>query len=86
MSGKGSDINAEKIKVVEQEFSIIQTKFEEITNVMDNVLERFYEFEAQRKNNLLFYGVKEESNESTIKLLAKVREIIRSQFGIQVRF
>ena len=53
---------------------------------MDNVLERLHEFELQRRNNLLFYGVPEEQNESSVKLLGKIREVIRSQFGVQVGF
>ena len=62
----------------------MQKRFDEISNVMDNVMEKFYEFETQRKNNLIFYGVPEENNESTVKLLRKIREIIRAQIGIRV--
>ena len=85
-AGQGSEVNAEKIEHLSENFISIQTRFEEITNVMDNVLERLHEFELQRRNNLLFYGVPEEQNESSVKLLGKIREIIRSQFGVQVGF
>ena len=83
-NGRGSEENSLKINELYQEFNTIREKFLEISNVMENVLERFHEFEVQRKNNLLFYGVAEEQNESSVKLLVKIREIIRSQFGIQV--
>ena len=85
-SGQGSEANAEKIEHLSESFISIQSRFEEITNVMDNVLERLHEFELQRRNNLLFYGVPEETNESSVKLLGKIREVIRSQFGVQVMF
>ena len=85
-AGQGSEVNAEKIEHLSENFISIQTRFEEITNVMDNVLERLHEFELQRRNNLLFYGVPEEQNESSVKLLGKIREVIRSQFGVQVGF
>lgn len=85
-AGQGSEVNAEKIEHLSESFISIQSRFEEITNVMDNVLERLHEFELQRRNNLLFYGVPEETNESSVKLLGKIREIIRSQFGVQVIF
>ena len=77
IAGKGSQTNAAKI-------GEMQKRFDEISNVMDNVMEKFYEFETQRKNNLIFYGVPEENNESTVKLLQKIREIIRAQIGIRV--
>lgn len=85
-AGQGSEVNAEKIEHLSESFISIQVRFEEITNVMDNVLERLHEFELQRRNNLLFYGVPEETNESSVKLLGKIREVIRSQFGVQVIF
>ena len=86
VAGQGSEVNAEKIERLSESFISIQVRFEEITNVMDNVLERLHEFELQRRNNLLFYGVPEETNESSVKLLGKIREVIRSQFGVQVIF
>ena len=83
-AGHGSEENAHKISELSEEFNVVTDKFGEISNVMENVLERFHEFEVQRKNNLLFYGVTEEHNESSVKLLLKIRDIIRSQFGVQV--
>ena len=84
VAGKGSQVNAQKIESLGDSFGSIESRFEEISHVMDNVLDRLHEFEAQRKNNLIFYGVPEENNESSVKLLGKVREVIRSQFGVQV--
>ena len=84
VAGKGSQVNAQKIESLGDNFVSIESRFEEISHVMDNVLDRLHEFEAQRKNNLIFYGVPEENNESSVKLLGKVREVIRSQFGVQV--
>ena len=84
IAGKGSQVNAAKIGEIQSKFACMQKRFDEISNVMDNVMEKFYEFETQRKNNLIFYGVPEENNESTVKLLKKIREIIRAQIGIRV--
>ena len=84
IAGKGSQANAAKIGDIQSKFACMQKRFDEISNVMDNVMEKFYEFETQRKNNLIFYGVPEENNESTVKLLKKIREIIRAQIGIRV--
>ena len=84
IAGKGSQANAAKIGEIHSKFECMQKRFDEISNVMDNVMEKFYEFETQRKNNLIFYGVPEENNESTVELLRKIREIIRAQIGIRV--
>ena len=85
VAGKGSENNSIKIGEIHSRFEVMEGRFDEISNVMDNVLEKFYEFETQRKNNLIFYGVPEENKESSVKLLGKIREIIRSQIGIRVR-
>ena len=84
IAGKGSQANTAKIGEIQSKFGSLQKRFDEISNVMDNVMEKFYEFETQRKNNLIFYGVPEENNESTVELLRKIREIIRAQIGIRV--
>ena len=84
ISGKGSDVNSAKFGEIQSKFESIESRFEEMSNVMDNVMDKFYEFETQRKNNLIFYGVPEETNESSVRLLGKIREIIRSQIGIRV--
>ena len=85
IAGKGNETNSAKIGEIQTKFELLESRFDEISLVMDNVMDKFYEFETQRKNNLIFYGVPEENKESSVQLLAKVREIIRSQFGIRVR-
>ena len=85
IAGKENETNSMKINEFQSKFDRLQTRFDEISNVMDNLMEKFYEFETQRKNNLIFYGVPEENNESKVELLGKIREVIRSQIGIRVK-
>ena len=72
-----------RIQNIETNSNDLQEKFLEMSHVMENVLEKMYEFESQKKNNLIFYGIAGEDEESALGLLHKVKEIIRTQCTMQ---
>ena len=80
-NGNAGTIN--RIKSIEADSKRLQEKFLEMSNVMENVLEKMYEFESQKKNNLIFYGIAGEDEESALSLLHKVKEIIRTQLTMK---
>ena len=83
ISDKGNEDAMKKIGNLENVLGNLQESFTEMSNVMENVLEKMYEFESQKKNNLIFYGVTGEDDESSVKLMNKVKEVIRGQLNIQ---
>ena len=45
--------------------------------------EKVYEFEQNKRNNLIFYGLNNESRETPEILIAKIQNIIRVTLGIR---
>ena len=81
--------NNEKIKVIEQKILDIETilkesheNYQNMSNMLENVLENIYDFESRKRNNLIFYGVPSEDYETTPKLFAKIKDIMKNQFQI----
>ena len=60
----------------------MQDKVMNISAVMDNMQDKIYEFETNKKNNLIFYGVPSEERETGDRLLMKIQDIIRSNLNI----
>ena len=59
-----------------------QDKVMNISAVMDNMQDKIYEFETNKKNNLIFYGVPSEERETGERLLMKIQDIIRNNLNI----
>ena len=70
-------------EVTKQKIENIEKKLADLNNILENTQERMYEHEANKKNNLIFYGISQEERESTKKLLAKVLEIIHIKLNIK---
>ena len=60
----------------------MQDKVMNISAVMDNMQDKIYEFETNKKNNLIFYGVPSEERETGERLLAKIQDVIRNNLNI----
>ena len=64
----------------------LEEKYEDViskqTTLMERVLEKVNDIETGRKNNLIFNGLSSEGNETSDKLMSKVKEIIKGQLNI----
>ena len=59
---------------------------DELENVMERVEEineKMYDFEANKRNNLIFYGIPNEIKETQPVLLQKINQIIKTSLGIR---
>ena len=59
---------------------------DELENVMERVEEineKMYDFEANKRNNLIFYGIPNEHKEVQPALLQKITHIIKTTLGIR---
>ena len=59
---------------------------EDLETVMERVEEineKMYDFEANKRNNLIFYGLPNESREVQSALQQKITQIIRTNMGIR---
>ena len=52
-----------------------QEQIQEIMERVDDINEKMYEFEANKRNNLIFYGIQPEPRETPSMLLNKVNYI-----------
>ena len=52
-----------------------QEQIQEIMERVDDINEKMYEFEANKRNNLIFYGIQAEPRETPSMLLNKVKYI-----------
>ena len=50
-----------------------QEQIQEIMERVDDINEKMYEFEANKRNNLIFYGIQPEPRETPSMLLNKVK-------------
>ena len=55
---------------------------------IENIQEKMYDFEINKRNNLLFYGIKEDRRETPSELLSKVslQSTVSSVRGLTVSF
>ena len=64
-------------------FQDIHDKISRIVGELDRVQEKMYDFEINKKNNLIFYGIPNEINEKEPYLIQKVKELIRNHMKIR---
>ena len=50
-----------------------EERIQDLVDRVDNIQEKMYDFEVNKRNNLLFYGIKEERRETPSDLFNKVR-------------
>ena len=59
---------------------------EDLESVMERVEEineKMYDFEANKRNNLIFYGLPNETREVQTALLQKITQIMKTSMGIR---
>ena len=70
-------------RLMEENIQSLNEKVERIANTVENVQEKMYDFEANKKNNLIFYGIPNETHEKESKLLDKVKDLIKANMRIR---
>ena len=66
--------------IIEQD---IHDKLSRIIGELDRVQEKMYDFEINKKNNLIFYGIPNEINEKEPQLIQKIKELIKNHMKIR---
>ena len=61
----------------------IHEKLARIVAELERVQEKMYDFELNKKNNLIFYGIPNEVNEKEPQLIMKIKEMIRNHMKIR---
>ena len=76
-----------KIQSASSSSSGTENRIQEMVERIENIQEKMYDFEVNKRNNLLFYGIKEDRRETPSELLSKVRPVSErsSTFPLQIR-
>ena len=74
---------SDKIQIASSSTSGTENRIQDLVERIENIQEKMYDFEINKRNNLLFYGLKEERRETPSDLLTKVN-VIRMQSGASV--
>ena len=61
-----------KIQIASSSTSGTENRIQEMVERIENIQEKMYDFEINKRNNLLFYGIKEDRRETPSELLSKV--------------
>ena len=72
----------ERMESIDQGISEVRNFFETFI-VFFQLNEKVYEFEQNKRNNLIFYGLNNEARETPEILIAKIQNIIRVTLGIR---
>ena len=68
---------------IEEHILQLGDKVERIDNALEHVQEKMYDFEANKKNNLIIYGIPNEAHERENNLTIKVKELIKAEMKIR---
>ncbi|XP_023325625.1 uncharacterized protein LOC111699245 [Eurytemora carolleeae] len=68
---------------MDTEYTRLKERMETMNQMLDEVQEKLYEFEQNKKNNLIFHGVLAEHPETSDSLNQKVAHIIKSNISIK---
>ena len=68
---------------IEFDVSGLKEKIESIDQGLAEVNEKLHEFEQNKRNNLIFYGLNNEIKETPEILLSKIQTIIRVTLGVR---
>ena len=69
--------------IIEHQVSYIDEKLMSIVGELERVQEKMYDFEINKKNNLIFYGIPNEINEKEPQLISKIKELIKTHMKIR---
>ena len=70
------DKQSEDMRQFKEDLETVMERVEEIN-------EKMYDFEANKRNNLIFYGLPNEAREVQSALLQKINQIMKSSMGIR---
>ena len=73
----------ERMESIDQGISEVRNVFFATFIVFFQLNEKVYEFEQNKRNNLIFYGLNNEARETPELLIAKIQNIIRVTLGIR---
>ena len=68
---------------IEEHIQLLTDRVEKVDNGLENVQEKMYDFDANKKNNLIVYGLQNEAHEKENSLIVKVKELIRLNMKIR---
>ena len=63
-----------KIQAASSSSSGTESRIQDLVERIENIQEKMYDFEVNKRNNLLFYGVKEDRRETPNDLFSKVTD------------
>ena len=72
-----------KIEVMEESIKNLNENFESMTIQLEDVQEKMYDFEQNKKNNLIFYGVPGDNRESKDDLKHKISSLLKLRLNIR---
>ena len=73
----------EKDEEVDTRIDTLTDQLDELKSCMENVHEKMYDYEASKKNNLIFYGIPKEEKETAKTLILKIKSIIQNRLNIK---
>ena len=73
---------SQKIQVASSSSSGTENRIQEMVERIENIQEKMYDFEINKRNNLLFYGIKEDRRETPSELLSKVTSLQSPVCGV----
>jgi len=73
----------EKDEEVDTRIDSLTDQLDELKSSMENVHEKMYDYEASKKNNLIFYGIPKEDKETAKTLILKIKSIIQNRLNIK---
>ena len=68
---------------IDEKIQNLNDTVERVTNGLEHVQEKMYDFEANKKNNLIFYGIPNEAHEKETNLIMKVKDLIKTNMKIR---
>ena len=72
-----------KIEDVEESVKNLNENFDAMTVQLEDVQEKMYDFEQNKKNNLIFYGVPGDNRESKDDLKHKISNLLKLRLNIR---
>merc|ERR1719210_1730954 len=64
---------------IDLEISVVKDMLEPLSNRVSTMNEKMYDFEANKRNNLIFYGIPNDPNESSESLVVKMQGLLKEK-------
>ena len=77
--------NQGKLGRLEETVSDFDEKLEVTRCLLERIEEKLYDFDVNKKNNLIFNGITRQNGEDAVKLTGAVQDIIKKKLNI-IRF